>query len=81
MTPGVHKGTFSDLREEEIVVLDETQTSACAVAAENNRTAILLLDFQNEFVKKGGKLYDEVAETMNSTGVLQNVPKLVEFAR
>ena len=48
---------------------------------EKNRTAILLLDFQNEFVKKGGKLYDDVADTMEKTGVLQNVPKLVEFAR
>mmetsp|Transcript_49367 Transcript_49367/g.54994 ORF Transcript_49367/g.54994 Transcript_49367/m.54994 type:complete len:1041 (+) Transcript_49367:15-3137(+) len=46
-----------------------------------NRTAILLLDVQNEFVKKGGKLYHEVSETMEATGILQNVPRLVEFAR
>lgn len=49
--------------------------------SETNRTAILLLDFQNEFVKKGGKLHDDVTDTMGKTGVLQNVPKLVEFAR
>lgn len=46
-----------------------------------NRTAILLLDVQNEFAKKGGKLYNEVSETMEATGILQNVPRLVEFAR
>lgn len=50
-------------------------------AQEKDRTAILLLDFQNEFVKKGGKLHDDVTDTMEKTGVLQNVPKLVEFAR
>jgi len=46
-----------------------------------SRTAILLLDFQNEFVKKGGKLHNDVADTMEKTGVLENVPKLVDFAR
>jgi len=46
-----------------------------------NRTAILLLDVQNEFAKKGGKLYHDVSETMEETGILQNVPRLVEFAR
>jgi len=49
--------------------------------AESSRTAILLLDFQNEFMKKGGKLHNDVAETMAITGVLENVPKLVEYAR
>ena len=28
--------------------------------------AILLLDFQNEFAKKGGKLHDDVADTMSN---------------
>mmetsp|Transcript_20028 Transcript_20028/g.28367 ORF Transcript_20028/g.28367 Transcript_20028/m.28367 type:complete len:163 (-) Transcript_20028:1434-1922(-) len=46
-----------------------------------NRTAILLLDFQNEFVKKGGKLHNDVADTMERTGILRNAPKLVDFAR
>ena len=45
------------------------------------KSAVLLLDFQNEFVKKGGKLHSEVADTMKMTGVLENVPKLVDFAR
>ncbi len=45
------------------------------------RTAILLLDFQNEFVKKGGKLHGDVADTMGMTGMLENVPKIVDFAR
>ena len=72
--------------EERIVYNADTEIDSepavkAAANMERNRTAILLLDFQNEFVKKGGKLHDEVAETMTSTGLLQNVPKLVEFAR
>jgi hypothetical protein len=52
-----------------------------AVVAQKNRTAILLLDFQNEFVKKGGKLHDDIAATMEKTGVIQNVSRLVDLAR
>jgi hypothetical protein len=52
-----------------------------AAVAQKNRIAILLLDFQNEFVKKGGKLHDDVAETMESIGVIENVPRLVNLAR
>ena len=44
-------------------------------------TAILLLDFQNEFAKQGGKLHADVADAMGAIGVLENVPKLVDYAR
>ena len=44
-------------------------------------TAILLLDFQNEFAKQGGKLHADVAVAMGTTGMLENVPKLVDYAR
>eukprot|EP00536_Pseudo-nitzschia_multiseries_P018744 jgi/Psemu1/293632/fgenesh1_pg.3036_\ len=76
-------GDLPDPREGEgIVLMDERQTSDDSCVAENNnRTAILLLDFQNEYVKKGGKLHHDVGETINSTGVLRNVPRLVEHAR
>jgi hypothetical protein len=60
---------------------EEPAESAPLLLAHKNRTAILLLDFQNEFVKKGGKLHDDVAATMEITGLLRNAPKLVEFAR
>lgn len=43
--------------------------------------AILLLDFQNEFAKKGGKLHDDVADTMSTLGVLENVTELIDYAR
>ena len=45
------------------------------------KTAVLLLDFQNEFVREGGKLHDGVKGVMNATGMLKNVPPFVEAAR
>ena len=48
---------------------------------EKNRTAILLLDFQNEFVKKGGELHEDVAAVMEKVGTLENAATLLEFAR
>jgi len=50
-------------------------------ANEQNQMAILLLNYQNEFVKKGGNLYGEIAEVVEEIGVLQNAPQLVQFAR
>ena len=47
----------------------------------NSSTAILLLDFQNEFVKPGGKLHSSVAGVMESTGMLGKVPHVVRAAR
>jgi len=61
-----------------------TEESSAAVDGNRNdhgQTAILLLDFQNEFCKKGGKLYNDVAETMIKTGILDNTPRLLNFAR
>jgi nicotinamidase-related amidase len=49
--------------------------------ANNSRTAILLLDFQNEFAKPGGKLHDDVANVMEHTGMLNKVPHVVRAAR
>ena len=46
-----------------------------------NNTAVLLLDFQNEFAKPGGKLHDGVKGVMEQTGMLTNVPPFVNEAR
>lgn len=47
----------------------------------DRKTAILLLDFQNEFAKPGGKLHDGVASVMEHTGMLNKVPHVVRAAR
>jgi len=51
------------------------------VVAEENQTAIILLDFQNEFAKKGGKLHESVSMVMEETDMLQKVPEIVDVAR
>lgn len=43
--------------------------------------ALLLLDFQNEFAKEGGKLHADVSEVMKRTGMLKKVPQVLEEAR
>jgi len=45
------------------------------------RKAILLIDFQNEFLSKGGKLNDKVSNVLENTNMMEKVPHLVEEAR
>jgi len=44
-------------------------------------TAILLIEFQNEFTSEGGVLHGAVAKVMESTNMLANTVKLVDAAR
>ena len=44
-------------------------------------TALVLIEFQNEFTSPGGVLHDAVAEVMDSTGMLGNTTALVDKAR
>lgn len=46
-----------------------------------SKTAIILVDFQNEFATAGGKLYDDVKDMMISNGMLEKVPKILKAAR
>ena len=45
------------------------------------RTAVVLIEFQNDFTSEGGVLHDAVRGVMDSTGMLDNTRKLVEAAR
>jgi nicotinamidase-related amidase len=45
------------------------------------RTAIVLIEYQNDFSSEGGALHDAVAEVMESTAMLANTRRLVETAR
>eukprot|EP00535_Pseudo-nitzschia_heimii_P012022 CAMPEP_0197199352 /NCGR_PEP_ID=MMETSP1423-20130617/33838_1 /TAXON_ID=476441 /ORGANISM="Pseudo-nitzschia heimii, Strain UNC1101" /LENGTH=1033 /DNA_ID=CAMNT_0042653207 /DNA_START=363 /DNA_END=3464 /DNA_ORIENTATION=- len=51
------------------------------IGPSSNRSAILLLDYQNEFLKEGGKCYGQVSGMLKSLGVLEKAPKLLDFAR
>ncbi|MFI7543279.1 cysteine hydrolase [Actinoplanes sp. NPDC049599] len=44
-------------------------------------TAIVLIEFQNEFVSEGGVLHNAVAPVMEKTGMLANTVTLVDAAR
>lgn len=45
------------------------------------RTALVLIEYQNEFTSPGGVLHDAVAPVMDSTGMLDKTAALVEKAR
>jgi len=48
---------------------------------QGRRTCVMLLDFQNEFTKPGGKLHENVADMMQQHRLLEKVPQLVKTAR
>ena len=58
-------------------------TASNVVDGNPNRSnsALILLDFQNEFCKLGGKLYDDVKTMMESNNMLKNVPKVLGTSR
>lgn len=44
-------------------------------------TALMLIEFQNDFCKEGGKLYDAVKDEIKRHNVLENAVKLLTGAR
>ncbi|TWE10276.1 cysteine hydrolase family protein [Rudaeicoccus suwonensis] len=46
-----------------------------------SRTAVVLIEFQNEFTSPGGVLHDAVAPVMDKTGMLANTVAFVDKAR
>src|SRR5215211_3573737 len=51
------------------------------MAFDPKRTALVLIEFQNDFTSEGGVLHGAVQDVMESTGMLENTRKLVEGAR
>lgn len=54
---------------------------AGAMTIDPARTALLLIEYQNEFATEGGVLHGAVAEVMERTQMLDNTVKVVEAAR
>jgi nicotinamidase-related amidase len=50
-------------------------------AVEANKTAVVLIEFQNDFCKEGGVLHDGVKDEMARQGTIANAVKLAEGAR
>jgi ureidoacrylate peracid hydrolase len=45
------------------------------------RTAVVLIEYQNDFTSEGGALHGAVEDVMEQTGMLENTRRLVEAAR
>jgi nicotinamidase-related amidase len=48
---------------------------------ESSETALVLIEYQNEFTTEGGKLHDAVKECMDSTGMLGTSKTMMDAAR
>ena len=46
-----------------------------------SKTAVVLIEYQNDFASEGGALHGAVEEVMDSTGMIDNTRRLVEAAR
>ena len=46
-----------------------------------NDSAIIIIDFQNEFVRADGRLHEDVKAVMKETGMLLKIPRVVRAAR
>ena len=51
------------------------------MAFDPKRTAVVLIEFQNDFTSEGGALHGAVQGVMERTGMLDNARRLVEAAR
>lgn len=51
------------------------------MAIDPSKTAVLLIEYQNEFATEGGVLHGAVAEVMKRTQMLDNTSRVVEQAR
>ena len=51
------------------------------MAIDPKRTAVVLIEFQNDFTSEGGALHEAVSPVMEQTGMLENTRALVDAAR
>src|SRR5690348_6967552 len=51
------------------------------MAIDPRTTAVVLIEYQNDFTSEGGVLHDAVADVMASTGMLENTRQVVAAAR
>src|SRR3954468_20341789 len=51
------------------------------MAIHPKQTAVVLIEYQNDFTSEGGVLHEAVQGVMESTGMLDNTRRLVDAAR
>jgi len=54
---------------------------AAPISIDASETALLLIEYQNEFTTEGGKLHDAVKEVMTATNMLENSAILAKACR
>ena len=64
-----------------IAVPSNFNTTMSDATAKAKKSAIVLLDFQNEFAEPGGKLHHLVAKVMQENDVMHKVEEVVDTAR
>ena len=61
--------------------MSNDDTTGPAFSLDPNETAIVLIEYQNEFTTEGGALYDAVKDCMAATNTLENSKALADAAR
>jgi nicotinamidase-related amidase len=56
-------------------------TSLSIPKLDPKETALVLIEYQNEFLSEGGKLYDPLRECLEHTNMIENSAKLTKVAR
>ncbi|BAC69098.1 putative isochorismatase [Streptomyces avermitilis MA-4680 = NBRC 14893] len=69
-----HKATTSKTRKSGVAMTEKLELDPA-------RTAIVLIEYQNEFTSDGGVLHGAVADVMQHTGMLANTVAVVDAAR
>jgi hypothetical protein len=59
----------------------KTNLNMADFTLEPSDSALVLIEYQNEFATEGGKLHEAVKECMDSTGMLSTSKKMMDFAR
>lgn len=61
--------------------MSDSEESAAPIKLDPSETAVVLIEYQNEFTSSGGKLHDAVKDCMADTGTLGNSRKVMDAAR
>ena len=75
------EGLDEVLRKKYDVNKNRAHLGGCGKFVVPSKTAVLLIEYQNEFASEQGQLYHTVEKVMRSTNMLQNTVDLVEEAR
>ena len=56
-------------------------SSGAELTLSPSETALVLIEYQNDFTTEGGKLHGAVKDVMDATNMLANSKKLMDYAR